>query len=168
MQADPLAAWDALIEALEAEGAAVRRAAATLLALQGELRRAAQRAEARAQQLSARAQEAARRGEAGAAALLAQDAARAQAAADEAALARVEEDAQLLVASATGLQERLSALRAERESARVRLRAGALVREVLQRESEHFGRRVALQAARDEVERAHALAELYREEQRRR
>ena len=163
-EVDPLVIYDRLIESLEAEAASVRRGAATLLALQGELRRGAERARAQAEQLLARAQEAERHGDPEAASLLRADARLMRGAPDAAALLRVEEDAAVLVARATQQQERLGALRAERESAALRLEAGAAVREALQREAQRFEQLVALQEARDEVERAHALAELYREE----
>lgn len=161
---DPLATYDRLIESVEAEAAAVRRAAATLLALQGEQRRGMERARAQAEQLLARAQETERQGDLEAASQLRVDARQVRKAPEAAALQRVEEDAALLVSRARELQERLGALRAEREDAALRLRAGAAVREALQQESERFEQRIALEAARDEVERAHALAELYREE----
>ena len=166
---DPLTAYDQVLGALEQEGARVRRGAAALLALQGELRRSAERAAAQARELEARADDAQRRGDERAAAVLRADRTRSQeeGRAAQAGLARVEADAEVLVAVARSVDERAGALRREREEAALRLRAGALVQDALQLQGERFEHRVALEAARDEVERAHALAELYREEQRR-
>ncbi|MBF5041130.1 hypothetical protein FGE12_01900 [Aggregicoccus sp. 17bor-14] len=166
---DPLATYDRVLGELEQEAARVRRAAAALLALQGELRRSAERAAAHLRELDGRADDARRRGDDRAAQVLHADRARSEeeGRAARAALARVEADAEVLVAAARSLEERLGALRREREDAALRLRAGELVQEALRLPGERFEHRVALDAARDEVERAHALAELYREEQRR-
>jgi phage shock protein A len=164
---DPLGTYDRVLGELEQEGARVRRAAAALLALQRELRRSAERAAAHARELEARLDAAQRRGEEATAEVLRTDGVRSEeeGRAARAALARVDADAQVLVAAARSLEERVGVLRREREEAALRLRAGVLVQEALRLQGERFAHRVALEAARDEVERAHALAELYREEQ---
>jgi phage shock protein A len=165
-EVDPLGTYDRVIEALETEAASVRRSAATLLALQAELRRGAERSARQRQVLQERAREAELQEETRVADVLRQDLVRhdEDAASAGEALQRTEADAQLLVAAAHELEERLRALRAEREDAALRLRAGALVAQAVRLQAERFERRVALEAARDEVERAHALAQLYREE----
>jgi len=163
---DPLAAFDAFIEALERQAAQVRRSAATLLALRGELSRSADKAQARLGEIARRLAEAQKRQDARAEQVLERDRAEAQRsiAASEEALARAAADAGLLLAAAEDLGRQLSDLQSERASAHARLAAGQVVSAALRQRSAEIAQVLALDEARDEVERAHALAEIYREE----
>ena len=82
----------------------------------------------------------------------------------DAALAQVEGDAAALAEAARGVAAQVEELERERRSARARLAAGTLVTAALGAQVEKVEQFLALDAARDEVERAHALAELYRED----
>lgn len=161
---DPLAAFDGVIESLERQGAEVRRSAATLLALRKELRRDQEKYAARikgaedrliAASGDALAQKTLNRDLAHARALLAQTAG---------ALEKADADARLLLEAAEGLGKKVEELKEERQGARVRLSADVSVSEALRAQVEQFDRVLTLDAARDEIERAHALAELYRED----
>lgn len=168
--ADPLATFDQVIESVERQGAALRRSAATLLALRGQLARDQERYEARGRDLDGRVLKAADAGDAKAERTLRVDCLEARRLLEqtEAALARVQVDGALLVQAAEALGRQLAELKEERQSARARLSADALVTAALQQQVEHFDRVLRLDEARDEVERAHALAELYREERKER
>lgn len=165
---DPLRAFDGLIEALERQAAASRRSAATLVALQGELRRAEARHAERRKELSSRIEEAQAAGEERVGRVLQADleALAGLEAANEEALARAQADAELLLETAAELGRELQVLKEERISAAARLTAGGLVHAALRERVERFGHGLALEAARDEIERAHALAAIYREERR--
>jgi phage shock protein A len=164
--ADPLAAYDALLDEVERQAADVRRAAATLLAARGELARAAERATREGEALEGRRAEAERLGEGRVAAVLVRDveAARARAAQARQALARTERDGPLLLEAARRLAGEAEALRAERGGAVAQLAADRAVVGALRERVDRVSRALALDAARDEVERAHQLAEIYREE----
>lgn len=165
---DPLAAFDEVIASVERQAAEVRKSAATLLALRGELQRDAKKYGERLALLEERKRAAG--GDARVQATLARDEAETRALAErtDEALSQAEGDARLLLETAEALGRQLQELQAERHSARVRLRAGAKVSEALQKQVAGFEALMKLDAARDEVERAHALAELYREEAKRR
>lgn len=165
---DPLAAYDALLEDLKRQGRELRKAAATLLALRGELSRDVDRNARRAEDLERRGAEARRKGQARAEAVLAADLARARRlrAEAEAALASAGEDARLLLEASEDLAGKIRELEAERRGASARLRASAAVTRALRERTERIDQVLALEAARDEVERAHALAEIYREQAR--
>jgi len=164
--ADPLGAFDQVIESFERQGAALRRSAATLLALRGQLARDKERYEARGRDIDARVLKAADAGDAKAEKTLRNDRLEAQRMLEqtEAALSKVQVDGALLVEAAEGVGKKLAELKEERQSARARLSADVLVTDALKQQVEHFDRVLRLDEARDEVERAHALAELYREE----
>ena len=163
---DPLATYDGFLEQLERQGVEVRKSAATLLALRGDLTRTEARHRQRLSQLRDRLMEARATGDSRAAELLERDEAQAQKllASAEEALARATVDGELLLEAARGLSDQLTELKAERESAAVRLTAGLAVSETLKQRSAEVARLLALDAARDEVERAHALAEIYRDD----
>lgn len=163
---DPLAAYDQLLEELERQGADVRRSAATLLALRGELTRAIERDRKRIEDAQRRRGEAVARADARAERTMDRDVLELgkQVFASEEALARTQADAELLLELADELGRRASELRAERTSARARFAAGQLVATALQERTKEFKEALIVDAARDEVERAHALAEIYREE----
>ena len=163
---DPIAAYDGLIEDLDRQAAAVRRSAATLLSLRGELGRDVERYERKVADIAARIAEARRRVDSRAEAILARDLKDASQMVDAGrqALASADDDARLLLDAASNLGNRTATLRAERSSARARLSVGLAVTGALKERSEKIDKVLALDAARDEVERAHALAEIYREE----
>ncbi len=163
---DPLAAFDGVIESLERQGAEVRKSAATLLTLRGELTRDQVKYQGRVDELSRKVEAAGTAGDAKLERALRRDH-------DEAvrmlertreAWATAEANARLLMEAAEGLALEVSGLREERQSARVRLSAGVVVSEALKLRAAEFDRLMKLDAARDEIERANALAELYRED----
>lgn len=164
--ADPLAAFDQLIEDLERQGAEIRKSAATLLALKGDLSRAIERYTRRLEDLASRSAVAEEQGDAKAMAVFERDRTQAEAmlTASRESLDRAEQDARLLLEAANDLGARVTELRMERESASARLRVGGLVSEALRERVERFEKVLAVDAARDEIERAHALADIYREE----
>lgn len=168
--ADPIAAYDGLLEDLERQAGQTRRSAATLLCLRGELERDLERqrrlvAETRGRLGAARSQNDAR-----AVSVLVRDVRLAQERLDaaEGALHSAQDDARLLLTAAQELSEQIDELKTERSSAVARLRAGREVSAAMRQTSEKLQRLLALDAARDEVERAHALAEIYREETKKR
>lgn len=163
---DPIAAYDGLIEDLDRQGAEVRKSAATLLALRGELTRDLERYSRRVAEVRERLRVAGERHDGGAARVLQRDLDEAEELLESTrrALAAAEADAQLLLEAAGELADRAAELRAERTSARARLSVGLAVSSALRARTEKIDRILALDAARDEVERAHALAEVYRED----
>ena len=163
---DPLRAFDAVIEELERQGMQLRRSAATLLALRGQLTRDMERYQAQRQDVQARLDQARAAGEDSALRVLERDREQAQALeeATQKSLAQVSTDAELLLEASEDVTRRLGDLKVERQSAAARLRAGHLVTLALRQRMEKFQQVMALDAARDEVERAHQLAEVYRAE----
>lgn len=163
---DPLATFDRLIEDLERQAAEVRKSAATLLALKGELSRSVTRYTARLGDIAGRRQTADDRGDAKGVGVLERDRVQTERLLESTreSLRRAERDAGLLLGAAGELGERVADLRIERESASARIAAGGIVTEALREQVERFDRVMALEAARDEVEKAHALADIYREE----
>ena len=164
---DPLAAYDAALESLEAEGAQLRRSAATLIALRADLSRAVEKHEAQIHALEGRANEAQGRGDESLASTLLADRVHAERMLETSreALAKTEADAELLETAARENAEKLSALRAERTQARARLAVGGAVMVAFQHTGDRVLSSLKLEQARDEVERAQALAEIYREDQ---
>jgi phage shock protein A len=163
---DPLAAFDQLIEDLERQGAEVRKSAATLLALKGELTRSVERYTRRLADITERLEVASSRGDTKATQVLQRD--KEQTAAllksTRDSLERVEPDARLLLEAANEVGSRVQELRTERQSASARLVAGTLVSGTMREQVERIEKVLAVDAARDEIERAHQLAEIYREE----
>lgn len=164
--ADPLAAFDQLIEDLERQGAEVRKSAATLLALKGELTRSVDRYTRRMTELSERHAVAESRSDIKAMQVLHRDQQQTEALlkSTREALERAEKDAQLLLEAAHDVGARVTELRTERQSASARLVAGGLVSGAMREQVERIEKVLAVDAARDEIERAHQLAEIYREE----
>lgn len=164
--ADPLAAFDQLIEDLERQGAAVRKSAATLLALKGELTRSVERYTRQLEDMAGRYQVAESHADLKAMQVLHRDQQQTEALlkSTREALERAEEDARLLLEAATEVGARVTELRTERQSASARLIAGGLVTGAMIEQVERVEKVLALHAARDEIERAHQLAEIYREE----
>jgi phage shock protein A len=163
---DPIAAYDGLIEDLQRQGAEVRKSAATLLALRGDLERDRDRNTRRAQDARVRCEQAAEKGDARAERVLRRDQEQSlkKVQAAEEALAEAEADAQLLLDAARDIADQVADLETERNSARARFKAGQVVSEVLRERAQKFSQVLALDAARDEVERAHQLAQIYRDE----
>jgi phage shock protein A len=164
---DPVAAYNGFIESLERQAAEVRKSAATLLALRGELARDGERYQRRIKDLEQRMGVAQSKGDSRAERTLRQDREEAEELFEqsEKALASANEDAGLLMEAAEDLAKRSRELKAERQSALARFRVGAAVTFALARRVEEFDKLMALDAARDEVEKAHALANIYREEE---
>ncbi|WP_426751594.1 PspA/IM30 family protein [Myxococcus sp. Y35] len=164
--ADPLAAFDQLIETLDRQAAEVRKSAATLLALKADLARAEERYARRLEALTSRRATAKERGDVHAVRVLEKDQAQAEdlLATTRDSLARAESDGRLLLEAASELGDRVAELRRERDSASARLTVGGIVTEALRERVARFDQALVVDAARDEVERAHALADIYREE----
>lgn len=164
--ADPLAAFDQLIEDLERQGAEVRKSAATLLALKGELTRSVDRYTRRMAELAERHGVAESRSDIKAMQVLHRDQQQTEALlkSTREALERAEKDSQLLLEAANEVGARVTELRTERQSASARLVAGSLVSGAMREQVERIEKVLAVDAARDEIERAHQLAEIYREE----
>jgi phage shock protein A len=163
---DPLKAYDGMIESLERQAAQVRRSAATLLALKGELTRDHERYGRRMQEVEARVNEAGHRGDARAERTLRRDYDEAKELFEQTqkALASANDDSHVLLETAEGLARRSHELKAERMSAQARFSTGQVVSTALKQQAEEFDRVMAIDAARDEIERARALADIYREE----
>lgn len=163
---DPLAAFDQLIEDLERQGAEIRKSAATLLALKGDLSRSEERYAKRLEEISKRRTLAVGQGEEKIALTLERDHSQTESLlrTTRESLLRAEQDSKLLLEAAADLGSRVAELRAERESASARLAVGGLVSGALREQVERFEKVLAVDAARDEIERAHALADIYREE----
>lgn len=161
---DPLEAFDAMIASLERQGAEVRKSAATLLALRGELSREREKLQKRLGGIDERRQRA--KGDATVERTLDRDEADAKRALEKAdeSMSGAERDGKLLMETAASIATQLTELKEERLSARTRLSAGLMVSDALKARVANFDKVMKLDAARDEVERAHALAELYREE----
>jgi hypothetical protein len=164
----PLAAYDRAVAELERQSAQVRRSAATLLSLKGELSRQLEEAERQERAVAEKLAIARQRRDSRAESVLTEDhgTARTRAAQARQLSASASEDAQVLTEAAKELGRELQSLLAEREEARLRLAAGhALVGALKER---HLGIRqtLALDAARDEVELAHQLARVYLEDRR--
>ena len=163
---DPLAAFDQLIEDLERQAAEVRKSAATLLALKGELARSVERYARQLKDMEERRVVADSRGDAKSSAVLKRDRDQAETLlkSSREALERAEGDSRLLLEAANEVGARVVELRTERQSASARLVAGGLVTGVMRERVDRIEKVLALDAARDEIERAHALADIYREE----
>lgn len=163
---DPIAAFDGAILSLERQGAEVRRSAAALLTLRAELRRDQQKYADRLQALDARLELVVGAGDATVEGALHRDRldARGMLEKTDEALVDAERNATLLLETAETLGRQAAELKAERQSARARLSAGLEVSAALQSRAVEFDRLMKLDAARDEIERALALAELYRED----
>jgi len=164
---DPIAAYDDLVSDLGGEAAELRRAAATLLTVRSRLGRELSGREQVGRTLRDRADRARAVGDSRSADVLAADAARedTQATALREELVRTDSDVAQLEEAARRVAGQVDRLRSERELAAARLTAGtALASEAMRSRADRIRRLVAVDAARDEVERAHALAEVWRED----
>lgn len=162
----PLAIYDSLVASLERQALEVRRSAATLLAARGELEADCARYRGERGRLLERLRDAERVSDARAVAVLRADLAACEEGlvASEASLGRASEDARVLVEAGRAVGERVRKLRLERASARTRLLAGTALEVAARQSQQRFEQIVALDEARDEVERASALAALYRQD----
>jgi phage shock protein A len=164
---DPLLrAFDARIDELSGRASELRRSAATLLATRGELERGKESAAARAKQCRTRSEQAKKGDEAQARAVLMADA---EAADQEARgfaeqLSKLDDDSRTIGETARKIEAELAALRQERASAEARLTAAAAVTGASRALAEKAQQIAALDEARDGVERAKALADVYRED----
>lgn len=165
-ESHPLESFDAVLASMERQGQELRRSAATLLALKAQFARDEERYRKQLTELGQRIEETGTLGDAKAEAVLRKDRTAMQLRLDETlkAKAQADEDAALLTRAVTEHMSRLEALRAERQSAQARLSAGVVVSEALQQQVEEVDRVLKLDKARDEIERAQALADIYREE----
>ena len=161
---DPLAVFDTVIASLDRQGAEVRKSAATLLALRAELARDEKKYELRVTTTNEKLERAG--DEPKIEKTLRRDVLEAQQLVDRTreALAQAETNAKILMEAAEDLSRQLADLKEERQSARARLSAGVMVSDALKAQVANFDRVMKLDRARDEVEKAHALAEGYRED----
>lgn len=163
--ADPVQAYDRRLDTLRARSAELRRSAATLLAARGELDRAIAAAQEAERQAKERLEEAAGRHDV--AAVLEADRERARqrgrALAEE--RERLVSEAKGLAEAVAGVEAEAEGLRREREAARARWTASRTVADSAGKAlAESAGELTALDRARDEIERARALAEICRED----
>lgn len=162
--ADPLVGFDAAVESVRRQAAQARQSAATLLALRGELQRDLTACQTRAEALRRRLlaaeadPKATRTLNADLAEVTAQEVEAAR------ALSAATSDGEVLLEVAGKLARQLRELEDERRSAQRRLKASAAVTAALARQVQAFSEVMALDEARSEVERAHALADLYRDD----
>ena len=162
---DPVKAFDQRLDTLGARACELRRSAATLLAARGEIDRAIVAAKDAEQQARDRLGKAA--GRADIAAVLEADAARA--AERQQALKeqreKLETEAKALAETVGKVEADAELLRREREAVQARWKASRTVTEASSKVlSDSFSELAALERARDEVERAHALADITRED----
>ena len=162
---DPVAAFDAAIERLELRAAKVRQAAAVLLSVQAQLAGEIESARAQTAEIARRLSEATRAADAVSREVLERDQRRAleTTAALESDLKRTRADADQLKGAARDLVDEISELRREQAQVRARLAAGEAITRAFHSRSDAFESALQLADARSEVERAHALAELYRQ-----
>ena len=165
---DPIAAYDDLVSDLSAEAAELRRAAATLLTVRARLGRelAGDRAGGADASRSRRPgagsvgwpdRRGARRRRGPGGRTGDRDCAR--------SWPGTETDVAQLEEAARRVADQVDRLRSERDLAAARLTAGtALAAEAQRSRADRIRRLVAVDAARDEIERAHALAEVWRED----
>ncbi|PZR16664.1 MAG: hypothetical protein DI536_05775 [Archangium gephyra] len=162
---DPLAVFDHLIDSIERQSSAARKSAATLLALRAELHRDQEKYRNRVVAIEGKRPNA----DPAVLKVLGRDQTEAQRLLErtDEALAQAEADASLLMETAEELGRQLQELKEERQSARVRFSGSSMVTDALKVQAAQFEKVMQLDAARDEVEKAHALAELYREDRKR-
>jgi hypothetical protein len=160
---DPLAAFDALLEQLERQASQVRKSAAALLTARSELVRIRERQDGQLEDLRARLGAVS---DAKATEILTRDRQllESTAAESERALHKASADAEILLELAKELGDQSAALQKERASARVQLEAERAFSAAIAQKSARIERLLAVDAARDEIERAHALAQIVRED----
>lgn len=161
---DPLQAYDLRLDALGERAALLRKSAATLLAVRRDLDRKLQALQAQLTQAQAQAQRAGE--DATLRAVLGGDVERLRRDLEAATgqRARVDQDALALTAAVGTVEDEREQLAREREGASVQLAATGAVLAARPALEDRVDELIQLDAARDEVERAHALAEIYRED----
>lgn len=163
---DPLQTFEGLINELERQATTFRQGAATLMSMRAELRESLAVAQAQMEEVQARWEEACVRPDgAPVAKVLAHDleAIGQRVAGYAQQLARADADAALLLEGARAVQAELDRLHAERDHAAHTLTMDQTVSRTLRARVERMDASPALEAARDEIARSHALAEIYRE-----
>jgi hypothetical protein len=162
---DPVKAFDQRLDTLSARASELRRSAATLLAARGEIDRAIVTAKGAQEQARERLAQAAGRKDIEA--VLQADAERAgerQKALVE-QREKLETEAKALAETVGKVEAEAEVLRRERAAVQARWTASRTVTEASNKVLvDSFGEMAALERARDEVERAHALAEISRED----
>ena len=162
---DPIEAFDSRIDALAARGAALRTSAAALMASRRTLERKIAQGEVADGDREARTEQA----------LASDPEALAVLQADRAAAVKLKEqweeemrratsEAEAVAEAVRAIETELAKLRLERDAARVRLDASSAVTESAAAFVDPLDQLLDLDAARDEIERARALADIYREE----
>jgi chromosome segregation ATPase len=161
---DPLRAYDARLDALAERAALLRRSAATLLAVRRDLDRKLLALQQRTTHARAQAERA--RDEPDVRAVLEADLERLGRDGEALTLqrARVDQDALALTGAVGTVEQERETLSREREGAQVQLAATGAVLAARPALEDRIDELIRLDAARDEVERAHALAEIYRED----
>ncbi len=165
---DPVRVYDELIASVARQGEAVRQSAATLGVLRSQLKRDGERYRQRIAESAERLKAAEALGDATALNRLHRDATEAKRLATECdeGFARADTDARQLLEVAESLASQLTDLKAERLSAKTRMATNVMTQTSLRARADEFDRWLKLDKARDDIERAHALAELYREDDR--
>jgi phage shock protein A len=162
---DPVKAYDQRLDSLQARATELRRSAATLLAARGELDRSIGAAQEQESQARERLVKAAFKPDV--AAVLQADVTRAQerARALSEERGRLEDEAGVLAETVGNIEAEAETLRRERASAQARWTASRTVAAASTRVLvDSLGEMSALDRARDEIERAHALAQICRED----
>lgn len=163
---DPLAAYEARIDALAERAQLLRKSAATLLAVRRDLDRKLAALEAAERELKARQDQALRAGDPEVVRVLKEDLQRLGRDRDPVLEQRekVARDAADLSEAVQHVEAESETLQRERDGARVALAAGQAVLGARPALVDDVGAQLRLEQARDEVEKAHALAEIYRED----
>ena len=161
-----LLAFDIRIDELTRRASDLRLSAATLLASRGELERGRDAANERARQHRRRADEAKKAGDAQAQAVLLADTENTETEARGFAeqLVKLDEDARALADTSRSVEAELASLRQELAAAEARLTAAKAVTGASRALAEKADQIAALDEARDGVEQAKALADVYRED----
>lgn len=161
---DPVSAFDQAIAEHQAQGAAIRAAAATLLARRAILKREEEDAERSLDALQNKLRSASLSGDDSALSVLESDLNRAKVSKEVAQerWARVDADAAVLLERAKALTERIERLQSERAEAHSTFELERLLAATQDEGGAAVARALKLDAARDEVERAQALAQTLR------
>ena len=161
-----MAAFDGRIDALSNRAGALRKSAATLLTVRRDLDRQLEGLGKHAETAKANEALAREASEAHTAEVLAADQERFATQVEHLSeqRAKVVEDASALTTAVQGIERELETLRRERDSARVQLVARDVLSSSRPALEDRIDEILRLDAARDEVERAPALADLYKED----
>lgn len=165
-KADPLAIYDRQLDGLAKRVQALRRSAASLLAARRELDRKLEAGREKLAALLPRIEQADDAGDRETGAILQSDRARIDREMEHLSEQRLKAgaDAEALIEAVGSLEQQREALAREREDAQLRVAAAAEWDTAHGALASRFDEVIALDSARDEVERAHQLAQIYREE----